>query len=131
MTGAVVEMPCSDRFRELVEGKEGYLCTILAKKKTEGRNGLSARWLLIQEAAGVDRAPVKTASGKMVSTKSFHSYRHTCPSWMVAAGSSENEVRAVTGHSGKILNEVYLHQVREDQARQKTLRDKWERSHGL
>ena len=130
-TGTVVEIPCSDLFRELVEGKEGFLCPILAKKKTEGRNGLSARWLLVQEAAGVDRTPVKTASDRMASTKSFHSFRHTCPSWMVAAGIPENDVRTVTGHSRVILNEVYLHQVREEQAQQKVILDKWEKRHGL
>ena len=130
-TGAVVEIPCSDLFRQLVEDKKGFLCPTLAPKKTEGRNGLSARWLLVQEMAGVDRAAVETASNRMVSTKSFHSFRHTCPSWMAAAGIPENDVRAVTGHSGEILNEVYLHQVREEQARQKVVMDNWEKSHGL
>ena len=130
-TKKVVHIPCSDLFAALVGDREGPLFPTLYEMSTQSRNGLSARWLLLQEAAGVSREPVKLASGKVVSTKSFHSTRHTCPSWMAAAGVPEHDIREITGHAGSILNEVYLHQVQEEQAKHKVSMDEFEKRHGL
>ena len=43
------------------------------------------------------------------SAMSFHSFRHTCTTWLKAAGESESVAMAFVGHESKSVNRSYTH----------------------
>jgi len=53
---------------------------------------------------GVGRAGKRAASGL-----SFHSFRHTCTTWLKAQGEPESVAMAFVGHESKAVNRSYTH----------------------
>ncbi len=53
---------------------------------------------------GVGRAGPRAASGL-----SFHSFRHTCTTWLKAQGEPESVAMAFVGHESKAVNRSYTH----------------------
>lgn len=128
--GKDVFLPVSDFVCERVRGVSGPLFPSLRSKPVGGARGLSKRWIELAEKAGVDPLYKETASGNNSPQKSFHSFRHTCPSWLLAAGVPKERVLAYTGHTDeKILDLHYVHQVKEAMKEDKIAQDNFERTH--
>ena len=89
----------------------------LAKKKPNGRNGLSAQAVALMAAAGVDRGKpsrqieegAERGAGRVTWERGFHSLRHTFTSWLRNAGVSEEDRMALTGHSTRDSHAIYSH----------------------
>lgn len=83
----------------------------LAALRVGGRSGLSKSFSLIMKRAGVDAAPVGDGKGKgrIFSTRSFHSLRHTFASLQANAGVSMETRMKLTGHSNESVHAGYTH----------------------
>ena len=94
-----------------------YVFPTLARTKTNARNGLSAHFLAIMAAAGVDRGKPsriveegqKAGKGRITYERGFHSLRHTFTTWLRTAGVSEEDRMALTGHSTRDSHAIYSH----------------------
>jgi integrase len=62
-------------------------------------------WLRV---AGIDPLPVKSKA-RLVNLKSFHSFRHSMASRLVAAGVSSEVARLVTDHASPQVHRGYIH----------------------
>jgi integrase len=89
----------------------------LAKKKPNGRGGLSEQFVALMAAAGVDRGKpsrqieegAERGAGRVTWERGFHSLRHTFTSWLRNAGVSEEDRMALTGHSTRDSHAIYSH----------------------
>lgn len=89
----------------------------LSKLKPSSGTGLSATFTKIMEKAGVDRGKASrerkegeaVGAGRVVFEKGFHSLRHTFTTWLRAAGVSEEDRMALTGHSTRDSHAIYSH----------------------
>lgn len=93
----------------------------LSKKPVQARDGLSAQFVALMTAAGVDRGkPSRTVDpdakkkgkasvGRVTYERGFHSLRHTFTSWLRQAGVSEEDRMALTGHSTRESHAIYSH----------------------
>ena len=85
----------------------------LARVSAGGREGLSARFRRIMEAAKVERHLTrKTADGaaRDNAKHSFHSLRHTFTSWLAKADVPEEVRMEMTGHTESTTHQKYTHQ---------------------
>jgi integrase len=76
------------------------------------KTGLSAEFNGICEAAGVDRILARSKEDdapRNVYRKGFHSFRHSCTSWLANAGVPDDVRMAITGHSDKETHGRYTH----------------------
>jgi integrase len=81
----------------------------LAGKGTGGRFGLSGRFVAIMEKAGIQGKQIEGAGGRILSTLSFHSLRHSFNSAMANAGVSQEIRQKLTGHASAETNKIYTH----------------------
>ena len=92
--------------------KANPLFPTLVKVSTSGRNGLSAQFKEIMNAAGIDRQVTRrTEDGAARETAiySFHSLRHSFTSMLANAGVSEEVRTKMTGHSDSTSHQIYTH----------------------
>ena len=77
--------------------------------------GLSTTFTKIMDKAGVDRGKASRelkegeTAGRVTHEKGFHSLRHTFTTWLRAAGVSEEDRMALTGHSTRDSHAIYSH----------------------
>lgn len=89
----------------------------LSKLPVNSGSGLSTTFTKIMDKAGVDRGKASrelkegesVGAGRVIYEKGFHSLRHTFTSWLRAAGVSEEDRMALTGHSTRDSHAVYSH----------------------
>jgi integrase len=81
----------------------------LAEKDTGGRFGLSGRFAAIMEKAGIEGKHTQASGGRMLSSLSFHSLRHSFASAMANAGVAPEVRMKLTGHSDKDVHASYTH----------------------
>ncbi len=89
----------------------------LGKLRIGDRTGLSQTFAKIMAAAGVDRGNPsrvieegeKRGAGRITWERGFHSLRHTFTAWLRAAGVSEEDRMALTGHSTRESHAIYSH----------------------
>jgi len=81
----------------------------LAEKDTGGRFGLSGRFTAIMEKAGIEGKLTAASGGRMLSSLSFHSLRHSFTSAMANAGVTPEIRMKLTGHSDKDVHASYTH----------------------
>jgi integrase len=74
----------------------------LAKDKSGGRNGLSAQFRAIMEAADISRNVTRRTedgAARETAARSLHSLRHTFTSWLAKADVPEEVRQKMTGHT--------------------------------
>jgi integrase len=81
----------------------------LAGKVTGGRFGLSGRFAAIMEKAGIEGKHTPPSGGRMFSSLTFHSLRHSFASAMANAGVAPEVRMKLTGHSDKHVHAGYTH----------------------
>jgi integrase len=81
----------------------------LAGKDTGGASGLSGRFAAIMEKAGIEGKLTPASGGRMLSSLSFHSLRHSFASAMANAGVAPEVRMKLTGHSDKDVHAGYTH----------------------
>lgn len=89
----------------------------LSEMLVGARAGLSAAFVKIMHAAGVDRGEAsreavegqERGAGRITYQRGFHSLRHTFTTWLRAAGVSEEDRMALTGHSTRESHQIYSH----------------------
>ncbi len=93
-----------------------YVFPELQVKMHEYKGGLSNQFYRLMVTAGIvpprDNHAVKGVgrSGRRASSElSFHSFRHTCTTWLKASGESESVAMAFVGHESKAVNRSYTH----------------------
>ena len=92
----------------------------LARTRAGGRQGLSAQFAAIMEAAGVDRRNVRegAAGGQRAQhARSFHALRHSLTSTLANLDVSEEIRRRIVGHESAEIHAGYTHTERETLAR--------------
>jgi integrase len=112
-----LDIPLHDAAKELLlsmpscDDGRAKLFPKLAASSISGRSGLSRQFSLIMKRAGVDAAPVGDGKGKgrTLSTRSFHSLRHTFASLQANAGVSMETRMKLTGHSNEAVHAGYTH----------------------
>lgn len=90
---------------------------VLAKTPVNTTTGLSATFVKIMAAAGVDRGKPSrvleegqtAGKGRITYERGFHSLRHTFTTWLRTAGVSEEDRMALTGHSTRESHQIYSH----------------------
>lgn len=107
--------PCLADFllsRPTTDDPKAFLFPTLALKSGGGRSGLSMSFRRIMDraevAAGVARE-AKGLAGRNLSSRSFHSLRHSFNSALANSGVSQELRRKLTGHSSDAMNSVYTH----------------------
>lgn len=100
--------PLLSHLKKLEKEKEGlYICPNLASVRH-----LSREFGKLLDVAGVKQGNIGKrvkSAGKAWRTKSFHSLRHTLPSWLQAAGVDIETRMAIVGHSDKDIHKGYTH----------------------
>lgn len=89
----------------------------LSRLKIGDRAGLSQTFNKIMAKAGVDRGKPSRVivegqdkgAGRITYERGFHSLRHTFTTWLRAAGVSEEDRMALTGHSTRDSHAIYSH----------------------
>jgi integrase len=79
----------------------------LAGKITGGRQGLSSRFKSIMEKAGIQGEQTPASGGRVLSSLSFHSLRHSFVSEMANAGVAPEVRMKLAGHSNEDVHEGY------------------------
>ncbi len=77
---------------------------------TEGKHVLSGRFNAIMEKAGVEGKRTQASGGRMFSSLSFHSLRHSFNSALANAGLPQEIRQKLTGHGSAEMNAIYTHQ---------------------
>jgi integrase len=88
--------------------RDGFLCPALARIRTNGRRGLSARFTELMAEAGLSREQVQSSKNKF-SRKSFHSLRHSFTSALANAGISSDIRMKLSGHKSLDVHHRYTH----------------------
>lgn len=101
----VVE-PLRSRLKAVIEKAEGlFFCPTLAKSQK-----LSEIFAKIVKKAGIKQVVTKNAvTGGERRSKTFHSLRHSLPTWMKAAGVDEETRMKIVGHTSKDVHAGYTH----------------------
>lgn len=114
--GRTLTIPLHPRLQEHLESIAGDdpmqpLTPSLAGKQTGGATGLSRQFAKLMKAAGIERESRKTNAKqeRSVSSKSFHSLRHTFNSAMLNAGVDESVRMELSGHTTAHVNRKYSH----------------------
>jgi integrase len=87
---------------------DGSLCPTLAKRRNDGRGGLSAAFIALMGAAGVDPRRVQTTN-RSFSRKSFHALRHSFASALANAGVAPELRMKLVGHKSAQTHTRYTH----------------------
>lgn len=104
-TGAVVILPIHPDFASWLSGRprgigRAAVFPELAGKRTDGDNGLSHQFGLLVEKAGiVRRITPREGKGRTVTSKTFHSLRHTFVSQLANSGVASEIRQKLVGHS--------------------------------
>lgn len=101
----------SDWLAEHAAADESFLFPSLAERSTGGRTGLSNEFSALMSRAGLSAQKLRTAqgkSGKALSARSFHSFRHGSASQVFNSAIAKEAARRLTAHSGEALSR-YLH----------------------
>jgi integrase len=107
--------PCLGEFllnRPTSDDPKAFLFPTLAGKSGAGKSGLSMSFRRIMERAGVSAGLAREAkgvAGRNLSSRSFHSLRHSFNSSLANSGVSQELRRKLTGHSSDSMNSVYTH----------------------
>lgn len=92
---------------KLAKKRKGFFCPHLAKKE------LSATFARIMRASGVAiEVEVNDIMGREQLTRTFHSWRHSLPSWLQAAGVDKETRKRLVGHTDDETHELYTHHER-------------------
>jgi integrase len=97
----LLALPASD-------APDAFLCPVLAKKRNDGRLGLSTEFLRLMRVAGIDSLSVQSQK-RSVSRKSYHALRHSFASALANAGVSQELRMALTGHLSASAHKRYTH----------------------
>lgn len=91
----------------------------LIKVRVGGSQGLSAQFIAIMEAAGIDRRNVRDGSNgrRKQNARSFHALRHSLTSTLANADVPEEIRRRIVGHESADVHQGYTHHERETLAR--------------
>jgi integrase len=112
-TGKTVTLPLHSQLeRELLKNAgigNAPMFPTLAGKGTGGKHGLSGRFNMIMERAGVEGKRTQASGGRTVSSLSFHSLRHSFNSALANAGVSQEIRQKLTGHASAEMNAIYTH----------------------
>ncbi|HOC01273.1 MAG TPA: tyrosine-type recombinase/integrase [Verrucomicrobiota bacterium] len=96
---------------------EKYVAPSLAGRETGGRSGLSMEFSEIMQRAGVEAGQAERTGKRAMSSRSFHSLRHTLTSLM-ANGDVAPELRQrITGHDSERIHQQYTHHEQRSLAR--------------
>jgi integrase len=90
------------------DNPHAHLCPTLAKRRTDGRRGLSAEFVRLMKEAGVDSLSVPAAK-RSFSRKSFHALRHSFASELANAGVSPDVRMRLSGHQSAQTHKRYTH----------------------
>lgn len=102
----VVEPLLSHLLKLKGKGDRLLFCPHLAQKAE-----LSMDFAEITKAAGIDqRAVVNAIVGRKRHSKTFHSLRHSLPTWLKAVGVDEDTRMKITGHSNAAVHRGYTHE---------------------
>lgn len=88
---------------------EGFITPSLATKQTSGKSGLSATFLNLMEAAGIDPQRVEGRGKRSFARKTFHALRHSCNSILANEGVSKEKRMQMIGHVTEAINSKYTH----------------------
>jgi len=99
--------------RELLHVRSGVgdtpIFPSLAGRQTGGRHGLTGQFKAIMEKAGIEGTHEQAHGGRVLSSLSFHSLRHSFTSAMANAGVAPEVRMKLTGHSDKDVHAGYTH----------------------
>jgi integrase len=90
------------------DNPDAFLCPVLAKRRNDGRLGLSTEFLAIMGAAEIDPLSVQ-AQKRSVSRKSYHALRHSFASALANLGVSQEVRMRLTGHLSASAHKRYTH----------------------
>ncbi|CAN5911916.1 site-specific integrase [soil metagenome] len=114
--GRTLTIPLHPRLQEHLESLAGDdplqpLTLSLVGKQTGGATGLSRQFAKLMKLAGIEKESRKTneKQARSVSSKSFHSLRHTFNSAMLNAGVDESIRMELSGHTTAHVNRKYSH----------------------
>jgi integrase len=88
---------------------EAYLAPSLANKDAGGKMGLSAQFARIMRRAGVIAGDAEHDGKRRMSSRSFHSLRHSFSSTLANAGVTPEIRMKLTGHSSGDVHKGYTH----------------------
>lgn len=96
--------------RDAIQASE-FLCPTLHHRDIGGRAGLSAEFMALMDAAGIDASRIesKGGEGRAFSRKSFHSLRHTVASELANTNAPEKVARDILGHASAAMTDRYTH----------------------
>jgi integrase len=86
-----------------------FLCPNLAKKRTGGKNGLSALFRRMMDGAAIDSQTSQGLGVRQFSKLSFHALRHSFTSGLANAGVTPELRMKLTGHSSEAVHRGYTH----------------------
>jgi integrase len=111
-TGKDIVIPLHEQLeRELLKSPgigNAPMFPTLAGKDTGGVHGLSEQFNVIMEKAGVE-GKLTSGGRRVLSSLTFHSFRHTFNSAMANAGIPQEIRQKLTGHSSAEMNRTYTH----------------------
>jgi integrase len=81
----------------------------LAGRDTGGKHGLSGQFAAIMATTGIEGRRTPASGGRILSSLSFHSLRHSFNSAMANAGVSQEIRQKLTGHASAEMNTRYTH----------------------
>ena len=90
------------------DNPDAFLCPVLAKRRNDGRLGLSTEFLAMMKAAGIDPLTVQSQK-RSVSRKSYHGLRHSFASALANLGVSQEVRMRLTGHLSASAHKRYTH----------------------
>lgn len=102
----VVE-PLASHLDELLPRSTGYLCPQLAALKNTAP--ASREFVAILDSCGINEQAAKGNKQRRVRTASFHSLRHTLPTFLLAAGVDEVTRMRIVGHASTKMSRLYSH----------------------
>lgn len=119
-----LEVPLHPRLfsylRDRNPSRDGPLFPSLAKDPIGGRRGLSAQFIAIMIAGGIDRRTVRAGESggqRAQHARSFHALRHSLTSNLANLDVSEEIRRRIVGHESADVHAKYTHHERETLAR--------------
>ena len=115
-TGALVNVPVFGALRIWLEAQprgieKAPVFPSLAGKSGSGKSGLSMQFKRIMDRVGIRGKTLRkgTGAGRTTSTLSFHSFRHSYPTWLESHGVAEADRMKLTGHATKKAHQGYVH----------------------
>jgi integrase len=112
-TGKAVTLPLHPQLERQLLKNAGIgnapMFPTLAGRGTGGKHGLSGRFNAIMYKAGIEGKRTQASRGRMLSSLSFHSLRHSFNSALANAGVSQEIRQKLTGHTSAEVNKIYTH----------------------